>query len=265
MKKLGLLIIFTFILSPVTHAQYEEVIDVSDALQNALDVRTSAVKIVKDYLYKGLKVNYVFKENDENLSKGETSMLKLEIYAHEHPSLISQVNKVKQQWKKLRVLAIHQPKKEKMNLLVDKLNQLLTATNTLIEEIKKTDDIKIINYQHASNEMEVLAQQLAFLYALKVAGLGRGDITGEIEQKRLYFQKNLDATFFSGENTLEITEALKSIQADWEMVKKSVNNIEDNKFLNTIYILMNKISKEAKKAALLYQEKAKNELKEKQR
>jgi len=265
MKKLPVLLIFSLIFSSATYAQYEEVIDVSDALQSALDVRTSAVKIVKDYLYKGLKVNYVLKENDDNLSKGETSMLKLEIYAQEHPELTSEVNRVKQQWKKLRVLAIHQPKKEKMKLLLDKLKQLLQTTGVLIDEIKKTDDITIIDYQQASNEMEVLAQQLAFLYAMKEAGMADSTLIKDIEQCRSDFQKNLDATFFSGENTLDVTEALKSIQADWEMVKKSVNNSENNKFLNTLYILMNKISKEAKKAALLYQEKAKKELKKKKK
>ena len=263
MKKIVLLSLFSLIITSHARAQYEEVIDVSDALQNALDVRTSAVKIVKNYLYKGLKVNYVVKENDDNLSAGETSMLKLEIYAYEHPELAPEVNQVKQQWKKLRVLAIHQPKKEKMNLLLTKLKQLLDTTHSLIEKIKKTDDIKIIEYQHASNEMEVLAQQLAFLYAMKAAGLGNADLDFDIKQLRLDFQKNLDATFFSGENNVAITEALKSIQADWEMVKKTVSDTKNSKFLNTIYILMNKISKEAKKAALLYQDKAKKELKTK--
>jgi len=262
MKKYILTLILTGFFS-ITYAQYEEVIDVSDALQDALDVRTAAVKIVKDYLYRGLKVNYVLKENDDNLSQGEKSMLKLEIYAYEHPELKDEVNQVKKQWKKLRVLAIHQPKKEKMNLLVGKLKELLETSQILIEKIKQTDDITIINYQHASNEMEVLAQQLAFLYAMKAAGLTKEDLDFDIKQRTLDFQKNLDATFFSGENTIAITEALKSIQADWEMVKKTVNDKKNSNFLNTIYVLMNKISKEAKLAAQLYQEKAKKELREK--
>jgi len=262
MKKL-LLIIISLIYTSFSFAQYEEVIDVSDALQDALDVRTSAVKIVKDYLYRGLKVDYVTKENDNNLSKGEKSMLKLEIYAQEHPELADEVNQVKQQWKKLRVLAIHQPKKEKMNLLLNKLKQLLNTTQTLIEKIKKTDNINVINYQHASNEMEVYSQQLAFLYAMEAAGMSNNELHSEIEQCQKDFQKNLDTTFFSGENTIAITNSLKSVQADWEMVKKSVNDTKNSKFLNTLYILMNKISNEASKAALLYQEKAKKELKEK--
>jgi len=262
MKKILFILIFSSI-SFFSFGQYEEIVDVSDALQNALNVRTSAVKIVKDYLYRGLKVNYVSKENDDNLSNGEISLLKLEIYAMNHPAISDQLNKVKDQWKKLRVLAIHQPQKNKMNMLLDKLKDFLISTDLLINQIKQTDDITVINYQQASNEMEVLAQQLAFLYGLQIAGIDNTNIQHEITQCRLNFQKNLDATFFSGVNNIKIAQALKTIQADWEMAKKTVNNTEDNRFLNTIYILMNKISKESRKAGLLYQEKAKKEIYEK--
>lgn len=262
MKKLYYLFAFLFI--TYSHsAQYEEVIDVSDALQNAQDLQTSAVKIVKDYLYRGLKVNYVTKENDENLSKGETSLLQLEIYAKDHPEIKDRVNKVKQQWKKLRNLAIQSPKREKMKTLLPGLQRFLTTTEQLVEAIKKTDNVTIINYQHASNEMEVLSQQLAFLYGMKGAGMNNSDIDNEIKNCINNFQKNLDLTFFSGENTIDITESLKSIQADWEMAKQTSKNTDADRLLNTIYILMNKISDESRKASLLYQQKAKEEIKKK--
>ncbi len=262
MKKLYVLGIF-LLLTRTGIAQYEEVIDVSDALQSTLDLRTSAVKIIKDYLYRGLKVNYVSKENDENLSNGEISLLRLEIYAQDHPELSDKVNKLKQQWKKLRNLAIHKPKREKMKVLLPSLKRFLNTTDQLIGAIKKTDSINIINYQHASNEMEVLAQQLAFLYGMKVAGIVDPTLNHEIEQCQKDFQKNLDETFFSGENTIDITRSLKAIQADWQMAKQTARQGTNERFLNTIYILMNKISDESRKAALLYQEKAKEELKKK--
>jgi len=262
MKKLYYLLILLFV-SFKSMSQYEEVIDVSDALQNTLDLQTSAVKIVKDYLYRGLKVNYVTQENDENLSNGESSLLQLEIYAKDHPEIKDRVNKVKQQWKKLRNLAIQNPKREKMKFLSPSLQRFLTTTEQLIEAIKKTDQITIINYQHASNEMEVLSQQLAFLYAMKVAGINNAEINDEIENCKTNFQKNLNQTFYSGENTIEIAESLKSIQADWEMAKQTSKNEDAESFLNTIYILMNKISEESRRVALLYQDKAKKELQQK--
>jgi len=261
MKKLYLLILLFVNFKAIS--QYEEVIDVSDVLQNTLDLQTAAVKIVKDYLYRGLKVNYVTKENDENLSHGESSLLQLEIYANDHPEIKDKVKKVKQQWKKLRNLAIQSPKREKMKFLSPNLQKFLTTTEQLIVAIKKTDNITIINFQHASNEMEVLSQQLAFLYAMKVAGINNKEINDEIENCKVNFQKNLNQTFYSGENTIEIAESLKSIQADWEMAKQASKNENAESFLNTIYILMNKISEESRKTALLYQEKAKKKLKEK--
>ncbi|HFX17801.1 MAG TPA: hypothetical protein ENK64_01500, partial [Flavobacteriales bacterium] len=132
-----LLILLVSYINPV-QAQYGEVLDVSDALQNALDVRTSAVKIVKDYLYRGLKVNYVSKENDENLSGGEFSLLKLEVYAQDHPELKGTVEKVAHQWKNLRALALQKPKKEKMQGLLKKLGVFLKDADDLIETIDES-------------------------------------------------------------------------------------------------------------------------------
>ncbi len=261
MKKIVYFIALMFV-GYTSKAQYDEMLDVSDAMQSALDVRTSAVKIVKDYLYRGLKVNYVSKENDENLSNGEFSLLRLEMYAKEHPEIKDQVNKVAHQWKNLRVLALQKPSKNKMKGLLDKLKTFLQASNQLITTIGKDNSIKTLKYQEAATNMELLSQQLAFLYGLEVAGIKDAQIRHEIDQCRRDFQKDLDKTFFSGENTIAISKSLKSIQADWEMAKRvaQTSNVHS---LNTIYVLMDKISKAARDSAIQYQEKAKAQLKKK--
>jgi len=259
MKKL--LIIFISFQSFFIIAQYDESTDVSDALQAALDIRTSVVKISKDYLYRGLKANYVSKEIDESVSKGEDALLKLEIYKNEYPRLAEKVSTIKKIWNKNKYLSIHQPQRKNMLKILKLLNNFLQESNALVEEIKKTENVNIIDYQHASNEMEILSQELALLYALKVAKIKDPMITKEIHRCKNDFQTNLDKTFYSGENTIQITEALKSLQADWEMVKHSENNVQGESFLNSMYILMNRIGDNANKASKLYQEKAKEALK----
>ncbi len=260
MKKIILSFIFLLSFYGTSSAQYDEMLDVSDALQSALDVRTAAVKIVKDYLYRGLKVNYVSKENDENLSNGEFSLLRLEIYAKDHPEIKDQVEKVAAQWKHLRVLALQKPKKEKMRGLLKKSKSFLIASNNLISAIDKTNNIKTLKYQQAANNMELLAQQLAFLYGMKVAGIKDPVIDLEITNCTNDFQNDLNKTFFSGENTIDISQNLKSIQADWEMAKRAAKNTQSGPSLNTIYVLMDKISDAARNSAILYQEKVKNQL-----
>ncbi len=264
MKQIIYFFALIFVINTST-AQYEEMLDVSDALQSALDVRTSAVKIVKDYLYRGLKVNYVSKENDENLSNGEFSLLRLEIYAKDHPEIRDQVNSVAHQWKNLRVLALQKPSKEKMKGLLGKLKSFLKSSNQLIQTISNSKDnhVKTLKYQQAANNMELLSQQLAFLYGLEVAGIKNAEINHEIEQCRKDFQKDLDKTFFSGENTIDISNSLKSIQADWEMAKRVAGSSSGTHALNTIYVLMDKISDAARQSAIQYQEKAKEQLKKK--
>lgn len=260
MKKIILLIIpVLFWLS--TNAQYGEVLDVSDALQSAVDIRTAAVKIVKDYLYRGLKVNYVSEENDENLSNGEFSLLRLESYAQDHSEIEDQVKKLAHKWEKLRVLAIQKPKKEKMRGLLKSLKSFIQTANDLIETINNSGNITTLEYQKAANNMELLAQQLAFLYALKISGIKDQSIGHEIDRCVNDFQKDLNKTFYSGENTIDIAQNLKSIQADWQMVKSGTKNLKEGTALNTIYVLMDKISDAARKSAILYQEKVKAELK----
>ncbi len=264
MKKYIYILLFG-VLSLTGRAQYGEIQDVSDALQSAVDVRTSAVKIVKDYLYRGLKVNYVSKENDENLSNGEFSLLKLESYVQDHPEIKDKVKKLAHKWEKLRGLAVQKPKKEKMRGLLKSLKSIVKTANVLINAINETGEISTLEYQKAANNMELLAQQLAFLYGLKVSGIKYQTLDHEVSQCESDFQQNLNKTFFSGENTISISENLKSIQADWQMVKSGTKNLEGGAALNTIYVLMDKISDAARKSAILYQEKVKAELKQKNR
>jgi len=260
MKKTIYILFTIFIFNTSLQAQYDEMIDVSDALQSALDVRASAVKIVKDYLYRGLKVNYVSKENDENLANGEFNLLRLEIYAKAHPELKDKIKKVAKKWKKLRVLAIHKPQKDKIKNLLVKLKSFIGLSNKLIDAINTNNSIKTLEYQQAANNMELLSQQLAFLYGIKVAGVTDEDINQQIAQCKNDFQNDLNKTFFSGENPIEVSKALKNIQADWEMVKRSTKNSQNVTALNTIYVLIDKISNAARKSAILYQKKAKYQL-----
>ncbi len=260
MKKIALLILI-LIQFPI-FAQYGQEIDVSDAMKAALDIRTSGVRIAKDYLYRGLKSGFVAKENDNNLSNGEKAILTLEIYANEYKDIKPQLKKLKTQWKKLRVLALQKPERKKMEGLLTKLRNFVETSNQLIDKIKQTNHIKIIDYQQASNDMELLAQQLTLLYAMQVAKIKDPSLEMEMNNCKINFQKNLNKTFYSGENTVNITEALKRIQADWELSKNSIKSKKES-LLNTLYVMMNKISDQSRKAAELYQQKAKAELKKK--
>ncbi len=255
-----ILYIFFFLISLNLSAQYGQSIDVSDALQAALDIRTSGVKIVKDYVYKGLKSGFVSKETDNNLSSGERALLTLEIYAADHPEIQKDLNQLKTSWKKLRILALQKPDRKKMNDMLNRLEVFLNTSDKIINDIKNTSNISTIDYQEASNSMELLAQQLTLLYALNVAGIQNDKLKDEMERCKIDFQKNLDKTFYSGENTIDISNALKKVQADWEMSKRTLEKDSQEQLLNTLYVMMNKISEESRKAANLYQQKAKEKL-----
>ncbi len=258
-----LLFIFVFFISLSLSAQYGQSIDVSDALQAALDIRTSGVKIAKDYVYKGLKSGFVTKETDANLYMGERALVRLEIYAEDHPEIKSDLNKLKTDWKKVRMLTLQKPERAKLNDLIGKMFKFLNEADLVIKDIKSSSNITTIDYQEAANSMEILAQRIALLYALNVAGIKNPILINKMDQFKTGFQENLDKTFYSGENTIEISDALKKVQADWEMSKRTLDKDSQEQLLNTLYVMMNKISASSRVAANLYQQKAKEELKRK--
>ncbi len=258
--KIKFILILLFSVS-VINAQFEQEIDVSDAISAGLDLRTAGVVIAKELVYKSLKSKIIEKEVDNNLSKGEKALLTLEIYSNKYPEIRDDFNIVKSYWKKNRNMAISTPNKSMFTKLTKVLNHYLTITNKLIDEIKHTHNITTLNYQQSTNEMELLAQQLTLLYAMQVADIHNASLKHEMNNCKINFQKNLDKTFFSGENTIEVSDALKKIQADWELSKRTLDKNGQEQLLNTLYVMMNKISKQSRKAADFYQKMAKQKLK----
>ncbi len=259
MKKI--LFILSLISLQSIFAQYGQTIDVSDALKAALDIRTSGVRITKDYVYKGLKSDFIAKENDNNLSKGEKALLTLEIYSKSYPEITDDLNVLKSNWKKARRLALQKPDRKKMRGLLTNLRKFIQLSNILISDVKKTNHLNIIDYQESANQMELLSQQITLLYALQVAKINDPALHHEMRNCKINFQKNLDKTFYSGENTIEVSDALKKIQADWELSKRGLDKNGQEQLLNTLYVMMNKISKQSRKAAQFYQKMAKDKLK----
>jgi len=253
MKKLLILLLLVITIKP-SLAQYDEEVSVSDALQNMLNLRTSAATIVKDYIYKGLKVKYVAKNIDVNLAESEMDLLGLDIFAETHPKLKPMVQKITMLRMKGRMMIIHKPDKERMAGMLDVLEKVMKVNNMAINNIKKMAHIKTLDYQHAANELEILSQQLAIMYALK--NNKKADVSQKLSQTMNDFEKKLDKVFSYSNNSAKQTQLIKNIQSNWLMLKKIQANDRLN-MINTIYILTNKISKDAHKLSLMYYQTSK--------
>jgi len=253
MKKILILLMIALTFSQAT-AQYDEEVSVSDALQHMLNLRTSAATIVKDYIYKGLKVKYVSKNIDVNLSESEMDLLGLDIFTESHPQLKPLVQKITMLRMKGRMMIIHKPDMKRMAGMLKVLDKVLKVNNMAIDNIKKMAHIKTLDYQHASNELEIVSQQLAIMYALK--NNNQVEISQKFEETMNSFETNLNKVFSYEKNSDKQTQLIKNIQSNWLMLKKITANKNLN-MINTIYILTNKISKDAHKLSLMYYENSK--------
>ena len=248
MKKTTTLILILLFSLP-SFSQYDEEISVSDALQYMLNLRTSAATIVKDYIYKGLKVKYVSKNIDINLADSEMALLGLEIYTESHPEIKPLIKKITMLRIKGRMMIIHKPDKKKMAGMLQVLDKVMKVNNMVIGKLRKMSSIQTLDYQYSANELEILAQKLAILYALK--SNKKEDVTQKMQQAMKSFKLNLNKIFSYSNNSPEQTQLIKNIQSNWLMLEKIANNNSLN-MINTIYILTNKISNDAHKLSLMY-------------
>ena len=252
MKKIIILLLL-FVFSP-SFSQYDEEVEVSDALQHMLNLRTSAATIVKDYIYKGLKVKYVSKNIDINLANSEMALLSLDIYAEAHPEIKPLIQKITMLRMKGRMMIIHKPDKKKMAGMLQVLDKVMKVNNMVIGKLKTMSNIKVLDYQQAANELEILSQKLAIFYALK--NNGQTDVTTKMQETMDAFKTNLNKIFSYSNNSQEQSQVIKNIQSNWLMLQKITANNSLN-MINTIYVLTNKISEEAHNLSLMYYETAK--------
>ena len=252
MKKI-IILLALFIVSP-SFSQYEDEVEVSDALQHMLNFRTSIATLVKDYIYKGLKVKYVSKNIDINLANSEMDLLSLEIYAEKHPELKQLIQKISILRIKGRMMVINKPDKKKMAGILQMLDKMMKENNIVVEKLKKMSDVQILDYQYSANELEILAQELAILYALK--NQQKKDVAQKTQQAIKSFKTNFDKVHTYSNNTLKQAQLIKTIQSNWLMLQKITTNNSLN-MINTMYVLTNKISADAHKLSLMYHKSAK--------
>ena len=250
MKK-QLLYTFILLLPYFAIAQFEEEINPKNAIKASYNLKTSGVKIVKDFIYSNLSVNFAFKEMDNSFSNSEDAILTLEIFTKDKPEAQKTLNIIKTLRNKSRIAFLRKPKKEQMVKMKIMLDKLLNLNNKLITEIKPYTKNKVNKEYELAKKIEISIQKLTILHALKAmenlkdTNNSTQKLTNDIETmiNELMASKNKD------DDTSYYTQLLKS---DYNMYIKALNINASGKFLNTTYVLSNKIGNMANKIADKY-------------
>ncbi len=242
MKKY-LLYLYFIMIAQAGFSQYENRIKPKDALEAAFTLRNAAVNIIKDYIYLNMKISYAVKNIDDSFSNSEDALLLLEAYSEDKPNIKSKLQPVIEARKKTRMIFLKSPKREKIKTALKKLDKLLTLSNALIDEIQKDAGLTTAQSIKSAHDLELISQELAFLYSLRFSNIEVPGIEQKIKDSQIEFEKNL--TYLKQMKTNEdIQFQIKLLDSDWQMFKRIAAK-PNERFVNTIYTLMDKISKRA--------------------
>ena len=247
------IILYIIILLPIlVSAQFEEQISLKDAVTASYDIRTAGVKIVKDYIYNNMGITFSFKEMDNSFSDSEDGILLLEIYTQDKPEAKKTLETIKVLRKKGRMMFLHKPKKGQMGKAKKVLEKLLQLNNKLIKEIEATGGEKVPEEFELTQQIEVSIQQFTILYVLS----SKGDQSSETQKKIGMLSKGIDnminKLMRSKNNTNDTTYYLQLLKSDFDMYKKTLNSNSGASFLNTLYVLSNKIGNTSHKLSKMF-------------
>lgn len=246
--------IYTFILllPYLASAQFEEQISVKDATDAAYNIRTSGIKIVKDFVYSNMAINFANKEMDNSFSNSEDAILTLELYTKDKPEAQKTLNTIKALRKKGRMGFLRKPKKEQMGKMKKMLGKLLQLNNKLIKQIKASSQNQVPKEYELAKKIEVSIQQLTLLHALKAMGDKSEDTNTKTQKLTKGIGMMINQLMASKNNSEDTSYYLQLLKSDYDMFVKTLSNNDNSNFLNTLYVLSNKIGNMAHKIAYAF-------------
>ncbi len=222
-------------------AQFEEQISIKEAVDAAYNIRTAGVKLVKDFFYSNLSIKVAHREMDNSFSSSEDAILTLELYTKDKPEIRKTLNTIKSLRNKNRMVFLRNPKKEQMGKMKKMLSKLSDLNNKLIAQINLFSSEKLSDEYEYARKIEVAIQELTFLYALKSLGDKSEDVSTKIQILTKGVGILINKLMSSKKNTGNSTYYLKLLKSDYDMFVKTLSNNSNNNFLNTVYVLSNKI------------------------
>jgi len=229
-------------------SQFDDQITGEQAIEAAYNINNAAVRIIKDYVYMNMKANGASKNIDNSFSNSEDALLILELYSESHPEIKPELKKIITMRKKTRMMFLQKPKKEKIKTALEKLETLKGISGQLIQKINDIENIKSNEAKESARKMVFIAQQLAFMQALIFMGEDKEKLEQKIKGLENQFEANLKTLSSKTGNNKDAGFQLNLLQSDWKMYKKIAAK-KNQRFINTIYTLLDKISDKAENIA----------------
>ncbi len=228
----------------VSISQFGNIPTKEQALKAALSLEWLEASIAKNVVFIRLKVPYVYQDFDEILSKSEDNIYVLNDFVKNNPALSDEVGIVQNIYNSIRLIPLSKINDKKIKNIIDLHEQFVKNNSLLISQLMGlTENSNINNLLYTINFEN---QEFGYYFALKNSGLFFDDlgldITQKLNQSYNKLKKSIeklinDKNFIDSSNVIY----LRQLKSDMDLISKIIQNPSGDKFVNTIYNLINKI------------------------
>ena len=235
---------------------FAEVMTIGSALNKSGKQRMLTQNILKNYLALGLEVDAMRtrKELDRSVALFEEQIQQLSDYAPDD-AVKASLSKVEDLWFEYRSLAITTYSETNAVKMLDKNNAILRACHQVVLDLESYAGRQSAKMVNTSGRQRMLSQRIAAYYLAHALGFRDKETVDAFETALLEYGLGLNALIAFPDNTMEIKQALKKVDAQWKFSNIGFDQIENGNYVpHVIKVTTNGMLKKMDAITSLYED-----------
>ncbi len=230
--------------------------DIEQLMNKAGRQRMLSQRIIKNYLYIGMKVAKSKATKEMNSANKEfiESLGSLKIALQNNPEALNLIEFTELSIDDLKELLKEDYNTENAQLALDLSETLLEGSQYIVNLLDKGSNAKAISIVDISGKQRMLSQRIAKYYIAYQIGIKDKNTIDQMNSSVESFQNGLTKLLNNPSNTPEINIKLDKVNKLWKIVNKFYLNIEKGGLPIIVYNTTNKITKEMNVITKLYED-----------